>query len=160
VENAVDLSVLEAHTEASRARQKSVAKARAYHDGEHQVFLTKRLRAFLGINLEDDSRFNMNVCRIVVEALTERLNGEGFDAADDTLQTWAAATWRANRMDARADDTHEMAVRDGEAFVIVDWDEANDRPRLTPHPRYVDVEDGGDGFGVEMHYPDDDPALP
>jgi hypothetical protein len=156
VDNVVDLSLLDFLAEAALKQQKAIAKARRYHDGEQAVFLTSRLRAFLGIDLDDDSRFNMNLCRIVVEAVTERLIVEAFDAADEDLAEWAMATWKANRMDARADDTHVMAVRDGESFVIVDWDEENERPRLTPHPRFVAVDADGDGFGFEMYYPDDD----
>ncbi len=158
--NVVDLSILDFLAESERLFQRAVVKARAYHDGEHEVFLTDRLRQFLGLNIESDSRFNMNVCRIVVEALTERLIVEGFDVADEDLAAWVDEVWKQNHMDARADDTHEMAVRDGEAFVIVDWDFANSRPRLTPHPRYTSVDAGGDGFGVQMVYPDDDVSQP
>lgn len=160
VTDVVDLSVLDVLLEAELAYQRTIAKARAYHGGEQAVYLTDRLRAFLGIGLESDSRFNLNICRTVVEAVTERLLVQAFDSEDKALVEWAQAVWRQNKMDAKADDTHEMAVRDGEAFVIVDWDEAAGRPRLTPHPRYVAVEAGGDGFGFLMIYPDEDTSLP
>lgn len=153
---AIALSMLDWRNSIALEQDRSVVKARKYHDGEQLVFLTDRLKQFLNAD-QSDVTFRLNVCRIVVEALTERLVVKGFDAATPELKTWAEQTWQAARMDAVSDDVHEQAARDGEAFVIVDWDQAAGRPRFTAHPCYTSTSiEGGDGYGVTMVYPGED----
>lgn len=170
------------------ARQKAIVKARAYHDGRQPTALTDRLREFLGLHPgaqssttggiwsdRDDAAnpFVLNVSRVVVNAVTERLLIAGFDTDEDAqdattraslprpVADWAWQLWQDNRMDAKQDDTDTDTIRDGEAFVIVDWDAENARPRFTPHPAYTDAQEaGGDGFGCKVFYPDDDPFHP
>jgi len=154
--NVVDLAFMEAQEEAESDRQREVVRARLYHSGEHPTFLTDRMRKFLAVD-DDETKFNMNVTRGVVEAVTERLIVSTINSPDKTLSDWAWLTWQANKMSARQFDVYEAAVRDGEAFVIVDWDAPNARPRWTLHQRYADTEVEGDGFGCVMVYPDNDP---
>lgn len=158
-------------------RQKAVAKQRAYHEGDHETHITDRLKEFLSVSEDAGDPFRLNVARIVVTAVEERLEVIGFEASDesdvedeppagdemtpaDELAGWAWDAWQANRMDGRQSDVHEGALRDGEYFVIVDWDAENDRPRFTPHQRYVDPQYDGDGFGCKAHYPADDDTQP
>lgn len=155
---AVELSMLQWRTEVELEQEKAVVKARRYHDGEQAVFLNDRLRQFL--TAADDVSFAMNVCRVVVEAVDERLIVKGFDAADPAAQAWAQEAWQAARMDTVADDVHEQALRDGESFTIWDWDAVAGRVRCSSHPRYTSVEADGDGFGCLMAYPDDDISQP
>lgn len=157
--NAVDLSFLEAVEDAENERQAEIVRARLYHSGEHPTFLTDRMRQFLAVN-DSTTKFNMNVTRGVVEAVTERLIVSTVTSLDKALAEWAWLTWQANKMSARQFDVYEQAVRDGECFVIVDWDDANARARWTPHPRYVSVDNDGDGFGCIMVYPDNDLNQP
>ena len=142
-------------------RQENVILARNYYAGDHKVPLTERQKAFLGFNAPD-SRFALNYCAIVVNAVAERMIVERFstDTNDEALEEWAKDLWRENRMDQHQQDTHRKAVCDAEHFVIVDWDEEAERPRLSPHPRYTDPTVKGDGFGCKAHYPDDDPTQP
>lgn len=153
---AADLSFLDALSKDEAARQRAILRARRYHEGEHLTFLTERLRAFLGAGTGNDAAFRLNVVRTVVTAVVERLIVAGFQCADKAQGEWAWQLWQANRMDDKQADVHEQAVRDGESFVIVDWDEAKSQPRFTPHPRYTDTQVNGDGFGCVMVYPDDD----
>ncbi len=159
--NQTELAYLDYLSDVEDARQRAIALARRYHDGDQDVYMTARVRQFLALN--DEVELRMNVCRQVVTAITERLLVAGFDtgeAPDATgtkpLARWAWDTWQKNRMDAKQDDVHEGALRDGEYFVIVDWDAETSMARLTQHPRFVSVEAGGDGCGVRMIYPDDD----
>lgn len=139
-------------------RQKDVITARHYHDGIQDTFLTARLREFL--NAKGDHEFNLNICRTVVDVIVERLIIAGVDSDESgptkPLAAWAAKTWTANNGALLHDSVHEGAVRDGEYFVIVDWDAASRRARFTPHQRYVDPTINGDGFGCKAHYPNDD----
>lgn len=169
VKAAAELAYLQFLADEEMARQRAILKARQYHDGEHLTFLTERLRQFLAV--DDSMVFRMNVCRGVVMAVAERLIVNGFSCADEkeyesaTQAQWAQGIWQQSDMDEKADDVHEDALAESEHFVIVDWDadpstgvvpNSSGRPRFTPHPRFVDVMVGGDGFGVKMVYPDDD----
>jgi hypothetical protein len=138
-------------------RQSNISLARDYYAGDHDVPLTERQKEYLGFN-EDESRFALNYCATVVDAVVDRLIVSTFSSENDTLagDTWD--WWQQNRMDEKQRNVHKNAVRDGEAFVIVDWDDEQERPRFSPHPRYVDAAQGGDGYGCKAHYPDDDPS--
>jgi len=140
-------------------RQKNVVLARDYYDGEHDVKLTERQKEFLGFNAAEE-RFAVNYCSTVVDAVAERLEVAGFSSVNDEVATQAWRWWQLNRMDEVAQDVHLDAVRDGEHFVMVDWDEEERRPRFIPHPRYTDPQVGGTGFGCKAFYPNDDPTQP
>lgn len=150
----VHLSFLEWVEQEELARQRAVVQARRYFDGQHPTFLTERAREFL--NIGADIQFSLNLCRTLVTAVAERLLLSGIRCADDEQQRWLDRIWRHNRLDEIQNDVHEIALRDGEAFVLVDWDDAAQMPRLTVHPRYTDAQIGGDGFGCRAYYPDDD----
>lgn len=160
--------------------QSDVMQARRYDSGRQFVALTERLRQFLGGDTandqEDWKRLRLNVCRIILSAVVDRLIVAGFDtdeapqeeaALDERGQpttrlvkpvaAWAWRVWQANRMDAKQRRVHEMALRDSEAFVIVDWDNNSARPRFTPHQRFVDATLDGDGDGCIAYYRNDDP---
>lgn len=175
----IDVSYAAFLKEDELAHERAIMKARRYHEGVQPVALTDRLREFLGLgdrqssttggmfNDRDLSPFVMNITRLVVDAVAERMLVAGFDTDEPDekagqplptpVATWAWETWLRNRMDAKQDEVHTGAIRDGEYFVIVDWDEDNQRARFTPHPRFTDAaEVGGDGMGCQMYYPDDD----
>lgn len=144
----------------------------------------------LSSSADDARRLRVNITRIVTTAVTERLLVSGFDSneqgtaqplTDETGATktdpttgevltetvkptaaWCWQLWQANRMDAKQRRVHEACCRDGEAFVIVDWDNVNARPRFTPHVRYVDeslafASEADAGEGCKAFYRNDDP---
>lgn len=135
-------------------RQKNIQQARDYYAGEQALSLTDRQREFLGI--KSGGRFAANYCETIVNALAERLIVSGMQSQDQSVSDWAWATWTANRMDGVQGDVHQATVRDGETFVMVDWDDDAQRPRFTFHPRYVSSQAGGDGFGCKAFYANDD----
>jgi hypothetical protein len=146
--------------------QKRIQRARDYYDGDQFVVLTDRLREFLGddTTLDDSALLSLDIIAPVIRAVTEKLNVRGFDSDEEEdaagmkpFAHWAAQTWQRNRMDVRQDDIHTAAIRDGEAFVIVDWDVGAQIPRFTVHKRYVDSAFGGDGDGCKMVYRNGDP---
>jgi len=142
-----------------KTRQKNVVLARDYYDGEQDVRLTERQKEFLGFNA-DEERFAINYCSTVVDAVVERLEVSGFTSASDQVAGEAWRWWQLNRMDEVAQSVHLGAVRDGEHFVIVDWDQEEGRPRFIPHPRYTDPQVGGTGFGCKAFYPNDNASQP
>ncbi len=139
-------------------RQRAIALARDYHEGNQGVKLTPRLEQFI-VSYNRGHEFNLNVCRAVVSALSGRLSIMGFDSVNADLVEWAKKVWDANLMGAVQDDVHEDAIRDGEHFIIVDWDTIKERPRWTPHTRFVSVEEGGDDFGCIATYEQNDPNM-
>jgi hypothetical protein len=151
-------------TTEEQARERAVVQARAYHDGDQSVYLTERMKKVLGT----DAKFNLNLVRTVVMAVAELLLVKRFECADEQQAEWAQVVWDAARMNEKHGDVHEGVLRDGEFFVIVDWDAANARPRFTPHQRYTDPtvfvagasSANGDGFGCRAFYPDDDDNQP
>lgn len=161
--NDFDLTLRDAYHHADLQQQRDILRARRYYAGEHGVTLPPRLQQFIGPG------FRLNASRTVISALVERLHLRGFGdqqpeqataRAHPRVAAWAGAVWQHNRMDARQDAVHTAALRDGETFVIVDWDVEHDQPRFSPHPRFTALEAGGDGFGVYLVHPDDDPARP
>lgn len=131
---------------------------REYYDGIHDTQLSSRQRAFLEVKLNEE--FNLNYCAVVVDALAERLNVTGFttsavvetigddgkpqtrDFMAETMWQW----WQANRMDAAQGVAHTAGIRDGDAYVITEWDDDNKRPRWSVEQAF----DGADG--VEIRY--------
>lgn len=123
------------------AQQAQYRAYREYYDGEHATQLTKRMRRFLQLKYGEE--FCANFCPIVVDALAERLTVTGFDAPDDgQLWEW----WEANRADGKQGIVHTGGVRDGDFYVLVEWDNDERRPVWHPEMAY----DGRKG--VRVHY--------
>lgn len=164
--NPVSLSLAQSLSLDEQARYRAIRRARAYDSGQQFVALTDRLRAFLSDDLArnapDSALLRLNVIATVNNAVTERLIVKGFTSGSSTFQDFAKDVWQRNRMDARADDVHEMVIRDGECFVLVSYDFDAKLPRFTPHPRYVEPDSSDaltlddDGYGMRAFYQDDD----
>ena len=145
------------------ARQENdAAKVRAlrdYYYGDHPVLLTMRQKEFLGPMLsEGNFQFSHNLVRSVLDTLRERLevtgiNVNGQGVADVTEQADAAGNaavmmwgwWVQNRLDSQQIRLYRRALRDGKSYIIVDYDNENQRPRFNLHK----VDNGT--IGVIMH---------
>ena len=118
---------------------------REYYNGDHNTQLTDRQRAYLQIKI--GAEFNDNYCPVVVDVLAERLEVTGFNAAEQDEDLWQ--WWDDNRMDHNQGVVHTAAIRDGDAYVLVQWDNDNARPDFAYEPAF----DGGEG--VEVVYDPD-----
>jgi len=128
-------------------------KHREYYDGDHATCLTKRLRAFL--NVESDAEFNLNACPIVVDSLAELLKVEKFTTGTDEKQPETFAEWwQQNRMDAQQSVAHLAAIRDGDTYVLVEWDNEKKIPLFTQE----NAHDGSEGMHIV--YSDERKRLP
>jgi hypothetical protein len=132
-------------------RQAKYKEYRRYYDGDHDVMLTERQKAFLELTASQE--FSANYCSLVVDELERRMTVSGFEAdgnrelGGESGQLWK--WWRLARMDSKQSDTHLAATRDGDAYVIVSWDQVRGRPAFHANMAF----DGSEG--VKVHYSDE-----
>jgi len=145
------LDKINAPNSAAQTRYNQRRHYREYYDGKHETQLTERQRKYLQIKTGQE--FNDNYCPIPVDALSEKLTVTGFTVnipEDDTgeagheqaeqLNDW----WESSRMDAGQGDVHAAAIRDSDAYVLVEWNNDEARPEITFEPAY----DGAEGTEV------------
>lgn len=125
-----------------KTRADLIAKYRRYYDGEHDVKMSDAMKRMLR-ETDANSPFSANYCELVVDKMTDRLLLTGIVADNDAATSWAAGLLRDNRLDALQSSVHESVIKDGDTFMLVDWDAAG-RVRLTHEPAY----DGSQGVVV------------
>jgi len=134
-------------------RREWYRRYREYYDGDQETQLTDRLRAFLQVKADEE--FNTNYCPICVDAKAERLKVTGFTEDGENAEQPQAQLfwdwWNDNRGDSLQRIVHRASVRDGDAYVIVGWDNDAGEPRYTFEPAY----DGE--YGVDVRYDPDKP---
>ena len=123
-----------------QARADKVALYRRYFDGDHDVYLSDEMKAMLQTNLG----FHDNYCELVVTTTVNRLLVRGFDGGVETVEAWAGDLLAANRFDGLQLDVHEAVVRDGNTYVLLSYDEDEQRVMMDYEPAY----DGSEGMIV------------
>ncbi len=127
-------------------QQRHYVALREWYDGDHKVPLTDRQREYLALNA--GFPWSLNYLRLPVELCVERLTVTGFDGPDSIggdaglLDEW----WTSNRMDALQSQVHRATARDGDTYVLVEWDRDTGRPRFSHEPAH----DGDEG--MKVHY--------
>lgn len=120
------------------ARQVTLQRLQDYHDGKHRLAFTseKFRQAFGGMF----ASFADNWCQLVVDAVEERLNVEGFrHGADPTADADAWAIWQRNGLDADSQLAHSESLIKGDSYAIV-WADDEGQPKVTiESPRDVIV---------------------
>lgn len=159
--NAVQQSYIDDLMRRERARMDEYIKAREYYDGVQNTQMTERHRQYLRV--KSDADFTINYCPIVVNAKADRLKVTGFATEDSKAAPSPMATtvnspkvqgeilwdwWRKNRADKLQGVVHKAAVRDGDSFVLVEWDNDAKLPRFYFEPAYA-------GEGVMVYYSDE-----
>ncbi len=138
-----------------------LARNREYYDGDHKLLLSDDQLNFLEgvIGTEGGDWPVDNKCRKVVDKVRARLNVTGWrdgaggeaevgdEVKGDTPLGAAIAWWTANDMDRWEGEVYRAALRDGEAYLLVDHD--GQKPRFTFAQRY----DGQSG--MRMRYVDE-----
>lgn len=100
-------------------RQRHVELCEAYYSGHHPLaFATNKFRSTFG-GLFDG--FADNWTALVVDAVEERLNIDGFrlggDAVDGDKAAWGI--WQDNQLDADSQVAHTEALKSGVAYALV-----------------------------------------
>jgi hypothetical protein len=159
----ITMSYLEALEAEAVDYQARIATARRYHIGEQEVELTERVKEFLGMNGEGNEliKFRLNICRIVVKSLVDELNvvnilSDGAEEKKDEVE-FVNKWWVKWKLAALQKELYEIVIRDGEGFMLLEWDEELKDVVPTVNQRFVSTEAGGDGFGVWIIYENEDP---
>jgi len=136
-------------TEKDNTRHDNYRAFREYYEGTHDTQLTDRMRSYLQVKVGEE--FRDNYMPIIVDVLVERLKIRGFDAGGQGELLWK--WWLLNKMDQQQVITHRSAVRDGDAYVIVEGDNNLKIPRLVYNIAYCD------GDGVDVRYSDENKGV-
>jgi len=150
--------------------QARVVKARELDEGYLDDDLATRLQTWL-IGGSEAELEAINLCLIALNTVAGRISVQGITSPDEGLQEWLQAVWRKAKLHIMQRELHRRALRDGESFLLVDYDPERpsplDRTALTGAPkfyvqsRFTDTEVSwkelnGDGEGCKAHYLNDD----
>lgn len=108
---------------------RSVAEYRKYYDGDYSLsFSTEGYSREFGKMLEEISD---NWMPLVVEAVSERMNVEGFRFGQNEGDAEAWDIWQRNFLDADSSLHHTALLRDGIGAVLVWGNPETDEPVIT-----------------------------
>lgn len=111
------VDVLVALDERLEHRQHPLGRYSEYYEGEQSlVYATEKWRRAFGGLFQT---FADNWCALVVDAVEERLNVEGFRFGDPTGDADAWEIWQRNGMDADSELCHIDALIYGVAYALV-----------------------------------------
>lgn len=154
-------------------------------DQAADIYLGAEADDIEGINLMAIA-INTTVRRITLtgfEVIAPAVEGEGEesvspdkegDSSVQAIQTWIKKFYEVNRIETISRDLHRATERDGEAFLLIDYDPVYIYPRdptqigiarLFINERYTDAGTSwkafqGSGEGCKAHYRNDDPNQP
>lgn len=120
------------------SRQTTLARLQDYHDGKHRLaFTSQKFREAFGGMF---ASFADNWCQLVVDAVEERLNVEGFRyGTDPNADADAWKIWQNNGLDADSQLAHSEALIKGDSYAIV-WGDDEGQPKISiESPRDVIV---------------------
>lgn len=121
---------------------------REYAEGEQLNMVTEEQGELLGEAYNRAYHPQVNVCSTILEVEANRLNvlGQEIDLPPDIadeegklaqdLKNFVDATWSLSRMDLLSDAMHYGSLRDGDGYILVDWDSTYSSPRLYYNQAY------------------------
>jgi hypothetical protein len=192
--NLAEVALLVFREEEERERQARVIKARELTEGYFPSALAEKTATYLpGLEAEDIEGINLPeialktvIRRLSFSRLTstppaeEQIQGAPAEGAgeeeiqqtgDPTTDAFLNLVYEWNNVDVLQKALHKAIERDGEAFVLLEYDEFEEhpddesiigKPSIFVHERFTDVQTtwktfNGDGQGCKAHYKNDDP---
>lgn len=108
-------------------RGKNVAKYRRYQTGDHDQTLSEDMRKMLRIaDNADTEALTLNYMDVVIQTMVDRLTLTSIDGDNEEASLWAQELLTENRVDSLQAELHEAAIRDGDSFLMVSWDDDSD----------------------------------
>jgi hypothetical protein len=95
--------------------------SRDYYDGKHDS--TYDERRFRSVFAGRFANVRANICQVVVDSLTDRLEIVGFEAGGKRVSKRLQELWDANVMDLVANEIHREAFKAGDSYLIIQPDE-------------------------------------
>lgn len=118
-------------------RGEKVAKFRRYMDGEHDAQMTSDMKKMMRISETTEiSPFNSNQCDDVIQTQNDRLTVERIEGDNDAASQWGATLLDDNRFDGLQMDVHEAALRDGDTYVLVEYDNVDNQVYFCHEPAW------------------------
>lgn len=139
---------LERERKAASPEAANLVDFRNYARGHQRGTLTaaqqRILRGVVG------RRFCDNVCKMVLQAVTARVQIARFEVSDKTVEDWLRNFWTLVSLPVLANQTHWAALRDGNHAVALTWDKRAGQVRLV-RERWWDGK-----TGIFIAYDDED----
>lgn len=134
-------------------RANRIILTREYAEGEHRSSLTEEMRNMLRIKTAElGAPFNINHMDNIIQTVVDRLEVTGMESDSADANAWFTDALRDNRFDGLQLDVHEAAVRDGDAYIMVSFE--NGEVKLTQE----DAFDGTNGV-IMVYGPDKNNAI-
>lgn len=109
------------------ARHSRLVRFDNYYNGHHELaFASRKFKSAFGRTFE---KFAVNFMELVVDAVEERLNVEGFRIDDETGDKDAWEVWQANNLDSESQIAHTEALVKEQSYALV-WGDG-DRAQIT-----------------------------
>jgi hypothetical protein len=168
------VSISESWIAEQNVMARRVARYRRYYDGDHDMPLTTEMKELLRIQDSDDG-LAINLMPTVVDTMADRCIVKSIEGVDPTPESavtdqsatpeaaangpskssrWAQEIQELTRFDVIQGDVHQGAIRDGNTYLMVGWD--NDKKQVCFY-----VEPAFDGVsGMLMIYRSRNSATP
>jgi hypothetical protein len=128
---------------------------RRYAEGDQDDVLSQKEKNLGGVELR------LNICQKIITTETDRLNMRGVrvivpdnEQTSEDVSQQIAKWFKLTRADLKMLGVHDSASRDGDAYIIVEFDKKKNRPIFTVNEQY----DGE--TGVDFRYLDNNPDTP
>lgn len=140
-----------------QTRADAVARYGRYAAGLHDNRLSPAQLEMLNLTSSDRTTApaTNNYMGVIISSMVDRCSMRRVDVAEPEANQGAVASWAArvlnrSRWDGEQARFYESAIRDGDCYLVVTFDEAADLPRLVVEPAF-------DGYaGVLGYYADGD----
>lgn len=114
----------------------SVALYGEYYAGEHRAKMTEAMKDMLRIDDERTEHFNDNYCELVVDTMADRLKVTAVEGDNPEASDWSAGVLDFNRFDGLQTDVQQAAIRDGDTFLMVSYDNEAQQPTFAHEPAW------------------------
>lgn len=122
-----------------------VALFRAYEAGDHPANMSSEMREMLRIGANNAGvanqfqEFNNNHMPKIIHAMGSRLTVSDMVLEEEAANTWLSELLAQNEFDILQSDVYQSALRDGDVYMLVTWDNEEQRVVWTPEPAYDGV---------------------